>query len=300
MQEQCNESDILYLPIDFKQLCQKAGEQLKNITVEEVASEVNEGNMTLHREMSVIFSCGASNRKRQKIIPFPANVCTVKRSSDTTYPSPHVPNEKDIRELLPFPSSRHEGWEIITIDSKQQMSEILNSSFMTSKILGIDFEADHDHLSLMCITNYDPEHIIYAVDLISNGVREMFHSVFGKMLENSSILKIGHSLKSLDRPKLLEDLDCMMVGMYDTQIVYKLLREETIGLDTVLFRCEISKLANRNTKKAYQLWNWCKRPIDTNALNYAAMDVAHLAAIMTIQFEKYPEVIGEVLEQSNK
>ena len=163
LKEMCNEGNILYLPLDFKQLCQKAGEELENITIEEVASEVKEGdiNIMLHREMSVIFSSGASNNERQKKIPFPADVCIVTRSSDD-YPSHQVPNEEDIEKLLPFPSYSEEVWTIETINSEQQMNEILKSSFMTSKILGIDLEADDDHLALMCVTNYDPKRIIYT------------------------------------------------------------------------------------------------------------------------------------------
>jgi len=76
---------------------------------------------------------------------------------------------------------------------------------------------------------------------------------------------------------------------------------ETIGLHKVLSMCGIPTPANRNTntKKSYQLWNWCKRPIDDDALRYAAMDVAHLAAIMTFQFENFPTLMGNVLMQSN-
>ena len=299
LQEQCDESGILYLPIDFKQLCQKAGEQLKNITVEEVASEVNEGNMTVYREMSVIFKSGASNNKRQKIVPFPDNVCSIPKRSPGDYPRPYVPKIEDVRKHIPFEICSDEDWTIVTINSAQQMIDIGNSKFIESKVLGIDFEADDDHLALMSVTNFGPDHRIFILDLISNEVRENFPSVFGKMLEDSKILKIGHSLRSLDRPKLLHELDCMMVGMYDTQLLYK----QTIGLEKVLSMCEVPRPANHNTntKKAYQLWNWCKRPIDKDALNYAAMDVANLAAIMTFQFNKYPTtVISNVLMQSNK
>eukprot|EP00956_Cyclotella_meneghiniana_P042939 scaffold249353_cov82-Cyclotella_meneghiniana.AAC.24 len=302
--ERYNEDKIIYLPLELKQLCQKAGMNLNNIiTVEEVASEVKACNETLYREMSVIFKPGASNNKSQKIVPFPDNVRSIPKRSPDVYPPPHVPKIEDLRKHLPFEICSDEDWTIVTINSAQQMIDIGNSKFIESKVLGIDFEADHDHLTLMSVTNYGPDRRIFVLDLISNEVRENFPSVFGKMLEDSKILKIGHSLRSLDRPKLLHELDCMMVGMYDTQIVYKLLSQnETIGLERVLSMYEIPKPANRNTntKKAYQLWNWCKRPIDKDALNYAAMDVAHLAAIMTIQFEKHPKVIPGVLIQSNK
>ena len=297
--ERYNEDRIIYLPLELKQLCQKAGMNLNSITVEEVASEVKACNETLYREMSVIFKSGASNNKRQKIVPFPDNVCSIPKRSPGDYPRPYVPKIEDVRKHIPFEICSDKDWTIVTINSAQQMIDIGNSKFIESKVLGIDFEADDDHLALMSVTNFGPDHRIFILDLISNEVRENFPSVFGKMLEDSKILKIGHSLRSLDRPKLLHELDCMMVGMYDTQLLYK----QTIGLEKVLSMCEVPRPANHNsnTKKAYQLWNWCKRPIDKDALNYAAMDVANLAAIMTFQFNKYPTtVISNVLMQSNK
>ena len=253
--------------------------------------------------MSVIFKSGASNNKRQKIVPFPDNVLIIpKRSPPRVYPPPHVPKIEDLQKLIPIEFCSDEEWTIETINSAQRMIEIGNGDFMKSKVLGIDFEADHDRLALMTVTNYGRDRRIFVLDLILNEVRGNFHSVFGKMLEDPKILKIGHSLKSLDRPKLFNELDCMMVGMYDTQILYKLPPHcETIGLHKVLSMCGIPTPANRNTntKKSYQLWNWCKRPIDDDALRYAAMDVAHLAAIMTFQFENFPTLMGNVLMQSN-
>ena len=301
--ESYDEDKIIYLPLEFKQLCQKAGMNMNNITVEEVASQVKPCSETRYREMSVIFKSGASNNKRQKIVPFPDNVLIIpKRSPPRVYPPPHVPEVEDLEKLIPIEFCSDEEWTIETINSAQRMIEIGNGDFMKSKVLGIDFEADHDRLALMTVTNYGRDRRIFVVDLILNEVRVNFPSVFGKMLEDPKILKIGHSLKSLDRPKLLNELDCMMVGMYDTQILYKLPPHcETIGLHKVLSMCGIPTPANRNTntKKSYQLWNWCKRPIDDDALRYAAMDVAHLAAIMTFQFENFPTLMGNVLMQSN-
>ena len=300
--ESYDKDKTIYLPLEFKQLCQKAVMNLNNITVEEVASQVT-GNETLYREMSVIFKSGASNNKRQKIVPFPDNILNIpKTSPPRVYPPPHVPKTEDLRKHLTFEICSDEEWTIEVIDSAQRMIEIGDSEFIQSKVLGIDFEADHDRLALMTVTNYDPDRRIFILDLVSNEVRGKFPSVFGKMLENPEILKIGHSLRSLDRPKVFNELDCMIVGMFDTQILYKLSSQcETIGLHKVLSKCGIPTPANRdnNTKKAYQLWNWCKRPIDKDALSYAAMDVAHLAAIMTFQFNNYHSLMGDVLMQSN-
>ena len=303
--ESYDEDKILYLPLQLKKLCEKAGKNLKNITVEEVASEVEPGNKPLYREMSIIFEPGASNNKRQKIVPFPDNVLIIpKRSLPRVYPPPRVPKIEDLQKLIPIKYCSDEEWTIETINSAQRMIEIGKGDFMKSKVLGIDFEADDEHLALMSVTNYGIDRRIFVFDLVLNDVRGNFSSVIGKMLEDPDILKIGHSLTSLDRPKLLRELDCMMVCMYDTQILYKLSSQcETIGLETALSMCKIPRPANRNadTKKAYQLWNWCRRPIDRDALKYAAMDVAHLGAMMTYQFkDNSPTVIGNVLTESNK
>ena len=93
LKEMCNEGIFSICRLISNNGAKRRGGELENITVDEVASEVKEGNIMLHREMSVIFSSGASNNERQKIIPFPVDVCIFTRSSDK-YSSPHVPNEE--------------------------------------------------------------------------------------------------------------------------------------------------------------------------------------------------------------
>eukprot|EP00956_Cyclotella_meneghiniana_P013625 scaffold19775_cov35-Cyclotella_meneghiniana.AAC.2 len=193
--ESYDEDKILYLPLQLKRLCQKAGKNLNNITVEEVASEVQPGNKPLYREMSIIFKPGASNNKRQKIVPFPDNVLIIpKRSPPRVYPPPRVPKIEDLQRLTPIEFCSDEEWTIETINSAQRMIEIGRGDFMKSKVLGIDFEADDEHLALMSVTNYGRDCRIFVLDLVSNDVRGHFPSVFGKMLEDPNILKIGHSL----------------------------------------------------------------------------------------------------------
>eukprot|EP00956_Cyclotella_meneghiniana_P000882 scaffold1030_cov78-Cyclotella_meneghiniana.AAC.1 len=105
-----------------------AGMNSNNITVEEVASQVKPCNETLYREMSVIFKSGASNNKRQKIVPFPNNVLIIpKRSPPRVYPPPHVPNVEDLRKHLTFEICSDEDWTIEIIDSAQRMIEIGDS-----------------------------------------------------------------------------------------------------------------------------------------------------------------------------
>ena len=77
------------------------------------------------------------------------------------------------------------------------MIEIGKGDFMKSKVLGIDFEADDEHLALMSVTNYGIDRRIFVFDLVLNDVRGNFSSVIGKMLEDPDILKIGHSLSRL-------------------------------------------------------------------------------------------------------
>eukprot|EP00956_Cyclotella_meneghiniana_P035461 scaffold115200_cov18-Cyclotella_meneghiniana.AAC.1 len=175
--ESYDEDKIIYLPLEFKQLCQKAGMNMNNITVEEVASQVKPCNETLYREMSVIFKSGASNKKRQKIVPFPDNVLIIpKRSPPRVYPPPHVPNVEDLRKHLTFEICSDEDWTIEIIDSAQRMIEIGDSEFIESNVLGIDFEADHDRLALMTVTNYGRDRRIFVLDLILNEVRGNFPS----------------------------------------------------------------------------------------------------------------------------
>lgn len=121
------------------------------------------------------------------------------------------------------------------------------------------------------------------IDVLSEGVWESVSRFIGPHFENPDILKVGHSISSIDRDCLARDFGVIICNVFDTQVAYSVLHpgEQLIGLVNLLEKYHFDPGTARDyrlLKKIYQDSDWIARPltIDRRRLEYAARDSLHL------------------------
>ena len=119
-------------------------------------------------------------------------------------------------------------------------------------------------------------------------------------LENRKIMKIFYDATS-DSKLVYKQYGIKMQAVYDLKFMVDILDFEGKGLDSV-----ISRLLNITItkKKKYQQYNWTKRPVDIDAMQYALSDVEYLFKIKDLLFElvqnedKTEELIFSMIKKS--
>ncbi|THB72763.1 MAG: ribonuclease D [Desulfobacteraceae bacterium] len=135
-------------------------------------------------------------------------------------------------------------------------------------IVGVDLEADSMHCfrEKVCLIQIADEQEAYVVDPLSLSD----FSPFKTLMETPSVTKVFHGsdfdIRSLDR-----DFNIRVNGLFDTEIACRFLGVRQRGLGTLL-----EEYFNVQTDKKYQRYDWSKRPLNDEMIDYSRTDVAHL------------------------
>ncbi len=121
----------------------------------------------------------------------------------------------------------------------------------------------------------------------------------GKLLENPAIEKITYDSAS-DRLLLAKAHGIAMRSIVDLKPAVEILGLEKQDLKSVL--AEMLGMRDAGSKKKFQQYNWTRRPVDPEALAYAARDVRHLFDLRDALFAKLEAAGGmdEYLEENRR
>lgn len=170
------------------------------------------------------------------------------------------------------------------ISSDDQLIEFRKKLYYNEiNTIAIDFEADyyrHSNECKLCLIQVFDGTDYYIIDpfCISN-------SEIKKTLEDTRVLKIAFDSGS-DKKLILDQYDVMINSVYDLKPFVNVLRFEHKGLDSVIEKELNIKIEH---KKKYQLYNWIKRPIQEDAIEYALNDVRYLFELRDCLLEKVKE-----------
>ncbi len=136
--------------------------------------------------------------------------------------------------------------------------------------LAVDIEAEfnlHVYGEKLCLIQIFDGKSYFLIDPFGIGTREL-----ALFFEDSGTEKIFYDCSS-DAKLLYKQYGIKIASVYDLKIPVNVLELEKKGLDAVLaalLGITVSK------KEKFQRYNWTRRPIENDALDYALNDVEHL------------------------
>ena len=149
-----------------------------------------------------------------------------------------------------------------------------------SERIAIDTEADsmHHYPERVCLVQAATPQSTYLLDSLALGDLSPLASV----LAGRSSLKLLHGA-DYDIRGLNRDWGLTVANLFDTYVAGRFLGMERVGLAALLqelLGIEIPK------ERRIQRADWSKRPLDDEALGYAAADVCHLFALHDVMAER--------------
>ena len=149
-----------------------------------------------------------------------------------------------------------------------------------SSRIAVDTEADsmHHYPERVCLVQVATPEATYLLDPLA--LRDL--SPLAPVLANPGVLKLLHGA-DYDIRGLNRDWGLTFTNLFDTHIAGRFLGLERVGLAGLLqdlLNVEIPK--DRKIQRA----DWSKRPLDDEALQYAAADVHHLFALHDAMVER--------------
>jgi ribonuclease D len=154
--------------------------------------------------------------------------------------------------------------------------------------IAIDFEAEynlHVYGEKLCLIQIFDNKNYYIVDPYKIN-RDLLASFF----ENSKITKYGYGSES-DKSTLYKQYQIQINSLFDIKYLVDILAFEKKSLDSViksLFNVTIPH------KKAFQRFNWTRRPLPKDALEYALCDVQYLFSIKDQLLKKIEKKGGDI------
>lgn len=157
--------------------------------------------------------------------------------------------------------------EIRYVDTSGELNDFISVAGDEHE-LAVDLEADslHHYQDRICLIQISTASVDWIIDIQS----DMDFSPLWRLLENPNMVHIFHDadfdLRSLDR-----DFGIHVRRIFDTKIAAELLGRRQLGLSAVL-----ESLLGIKLRKKFQKYNWSRRPLDPDAMIYAAMDTRFL------------------------
>lgn len=102
-------------------------------------------------------------------------------------------------------------------------------------------------------------------------------SPLGELLAAPQVEKVFHAV-DYDAAVLLRDFDFHIHHLFDTMWAARVLGWSAVGLGALL-----EQHFGVHTNKRYQRYNWGKRPLDEDAIRYAALDTHYLLPLRDLQ-----------------
>lgn len=146
-------------------------------------------------------------------------------------------------------------------------------------IVSMDFEGEynlHMYGEKLCLIQIYDGNKYFVIDPFGISKEEL-----AKILENRQMMKIFYDAAS-DTKLVYKQYGIKMQSVYDLKILVDLLDFERKGLDSVISRLLSITISK---KKKFQRYNWTRRPVDSDAMQYALSDVEHLFELKDILFE---------------
>lgn len=139
---------------------------------------------------------------------------------------------------------------------------------MAASRLAIDIEADslYHYFEKVCLIQISTDSDTFILDPLAIGsIGDL-----APLMRNPSVEKVFHAA-GYDTYCLRRDYDFAFANIFDTHVAAQLLGCEFLGLSTLM-----EEFLGIHHSKRNQRDDWSRRPLDSEQLNYAAMDTHHL------------------------
>jgi ribonuclease D len=170
--------------------------------------------------------------------------------------------------------------------AKPPLPEVVASPIQLAKLLevltsepvvAVDTESNslYAYEEQVCLIQFSVPGIDYVVDPLAG----LDMSLLAGFFADPGIQKVFHAAE-YDVVCLKRDFDFHFANLFDTMWGARILGWSHVGLGDVL-----REHFGVRTKKRYQRYNWGRRPLDPEALIYAAMDTHYLLPLRRLQAE---------------
>ena len=153
---------------------------------------------------------------------------------------------------------------------EQRALDTAVGALAASTTVGVDTEADsrHRYPEKVCLLQLSDGEKTYLVDTLAN----LDYSAIGDLFRDDSVQKVLHGA-DFDLRGLHRDFGFTFANCYDTSIAARFAGIERVGLASLLEELlEVRIPKDQRLRRA----DWSRRPLEGDALAYAASDVAHL------------------------
>ena len=166
---------------------------------------------------------------------------------------------------------------LIMIEDQQGLVDLANRLSGTA-VIGIDTESDsfYSYREKVCLIQLSDLHSDYVIDPLK--VKDM--SALGPILADPAVVKILHGA-DYDVVCLKRDFDYQIRGLFDTLIAAQMLGMPRIGLADL-----INHFFGHEIDKQYQRYDWSRRPLLPEHLDYARGDTHFLLALRELMTRK--------------
>ena len=167
---------------------------------------------------------------------------------------------------------KHSSRPVTVVTSAAGLAEAVRHAYDHPHV-AVDLESNgfHRYPEHICLVQLGVGESVYIVDPLA--IDDV--SPLGRLLADDSVEKVMHSadydIRSLDR-----DWSFHTAALFDTSIAAAFLGSSRLGLDAVLkeyLGVEVTKT------KRIQRSDWTRRPLSSEAMEYAADDVRHLVSL---------------------
>jgi ribonuclease D len=163
--------------------------------------------------------------------------------------------------------------------------------------IAMDFEGDfnlHAYGEKLCLIQIFDGKKYFIIDPLNIRNEEVI-----LFFENKKIIKYMYGTES-DISLVYKQYGIRLNNVFDQQILVNVLGMERKGLDAVLK--DVLNIDVKN-KKRFQMYNWIKRPVEHEAMQYALNDVAWLFQIHDVLMHritsenKYEELLSQIIKR---
>ncbi|CAM9535790.1 unnamed protein product [Ectocarpus fasciculatus] len=183
--------------------------------------------------------------------------------------------EKAQTAFLEWPLLHEVEYEYVDTPAKlSALAEDLNAS--TEWSFDVEAHNARTYHGLACLLQISTEWKDYIVDPLAEGMWDnmgLLRDAFG----NPNVLKVGHSIRSLDVPSLFRDFGFVIVNAVDTEEAVHALGEKQSALGKVLITAGVREPHDiAGMKQDMKSCDWRERPLSTEKLVYARCDSHYL------------------------
>jgi ribonuclease D len=144
--------------------------------------------------------------------------------------------------------------------------------------IGVDTESNslHAYYERICLIQFSTRDADYIVDPLAHIDLAPLEELFA----SADIEKVFHAAEQ-DVAGMSRDFGFEFAGLFDTMWGARILGWPRVGLADLL-----EEHFDVHTNKRYQRYNWGKRPIEPEALNYARLDTHYLLPLRDVEREE--------------